>query len=89
MFGQLKDMYNLQKQAREMKRQLESEEITGTSKDGLMHITINGSYDLVRVKVDETAQLSPSQIEQDIRQAYDDANSRLKSILMEKFKGMM
>jgi DNA-binding protein YbaB len=89
MFGQLKDMYNLQKQAREMKKQLESEEVTGSSKDGMIHITINGSYDLKDVKVSEAAQLSPSQIEQDIRQAYDDANSRLKSILMEKFKGMM
>jgi len=89
MFGQLKDMYNLQKQAREMKKQLESEEITGSSKDGMMHITINGSYELVRVKVNEEAQLSPNQIETDIRQAYDDANSQLKSVLMEKFKGMM
>jgi DNA-binding protein YbaB len=89
MFGQLKDMYNLQKQAREMKKQLEAEEITGTSKDGLVHITINGSYDLRNVRVNEEAQLSPSQIEQDIKQAYEDANSRIKSILMEKFKGMM
>lgn len=82
-------MYNLQKQAREMKKQLEAEEITGTSKDGLLNLTINGSYELIRVNVDENAQLSPSQIEQDIRQAYDDANSALKAILMEKFKGMM
>jgi DNA-binding protein YbaB len=89
MFGQLKDMYNLQKQAREMKKQLEAEEITGVSKDGMLNLTINGSYELVRVHVKEEAQLSPSQIEQNIRQAYDDANSRLRQILTEKFKGMM
>ncbi len=89
MFGQMKDMYNLQKQAREMKKQLESEEVTGNSKDGNLSITINGSYELKRVKVAESAQLSPSQIEDAIKQAYEDANSHLKSILMEKFKGMM
>jgi DNA-binding protein YbaB len=89
MFGQLKDMYNLQKQAREMKKQLESEQITGTSKDGLIQLTINGSYELLSVKVSPEAQLSPADIEKGVKQAYEDANSRIKSILMEKFKGMM
>lgn len=72
-----------------MKKQLEAEEITGSSKDGLIHITLNGSYELIGTKVNEEAQLSPTQIAQDIQQAYDDANARIKSILMEKFKGMM
>jgi DNA-binding protein YbaB len=89
MFGQIKDLYNLQKQAREMKKQLESEQVTGSSSDGLIRLTIDGSYDLKSVKVDPAAQLSPSQIEQGIRQAYEDANSQIRSILAEKFKGMM
>jgi DNA-binding protein YbaB len=89
MFGQLKDMYNLQKQAREMKKQLEAEEITGYSKDGQLNLTINGSYDLIRIHVKEDVQLSPADIEKAVKQAYDDANSRIKSILAEKFKGMM
>ena len=89
MFGQIKDLYNLQKQAREMKKQLESEQIAGTSKDGTITLTLNGSYELVAVKVDESARLSPSQIEQGISQAYEDANSKLRAILAEKFKGMM
>lgn len=89
MFGQIKDLYNLQKQAREMKKQLESEQVTGTSKDETIHITINGSYDLLSVKVNQDAQLSPSQIENNIKQAYEDANGQIKTILMEKFKGMM
>lgn len=89
MFGQLKDLYNLQKQAREMKKQLEAEQITGTSRDGQISVTLNGSYELISVKVNPEAQLSPSEIEQGFRQAYDDANGKLKSILAEKFKGMM
>lgn len=89
MFGQLKDLYNLQKQAREMKKQLEAEEVTGTSKDETVQITLNGSYDLISVQVSPDAQLSPSQIEQNIKQAYQQANDEIKSMLMEKFKGMM
>jgi DNA-binding protein YbaB len=89
MFGQMKDLYNMQKQAREMKKQLEAEQITGSSKDGAIQLTINGSYDLLSVKVNQDSQLSPSQIEAGIRQAYEDANSQLKAALMEKFKGMM
>lgn len=89
MFGQIKDLYNMQKQAREMKKQLESESVTGSSKDGQLHMTLNGSYDLLSVKVAAEAQLSPSEIEKNIQQAFDDASAQLKKILMEKFKGMM
>jgi DNA-binding protein YbaB len=89
MFGQLKDLYNLQKQAKEMKKQLEAEQMTGSSKDGLVHITLNGSYELIRIKVDEQAQMTPGQVENAVRQAYDDASNQIRSVLMEKFKGMM
>lgn len=89
MFGQLKDMYSLQKQAREMKKQLEAEEVTGSSKDETIKITINGSYEVKRVHVSPESQLTPDQIETNIQQAYNDANEQLRSILMEKFKGMM
>jgi DNA-binding protein YbaB len=89
MFGQIKDIYNMQKQAREIKKQLEAEQITGHSKDGSIHITINGSYELIQIKVNEEAHLTPSQIENGVRQAYGEANSQIKSILMEKFKGMI
>ncbi|MBX4187830.1 MAG: YbaB/EbfC family nucleoid-associated protein [Candidatus Doudnabacteria bacterium] len=89
MFGQMKDLYNLQKQARDMKKQLESEQISGSSTDGKITLTINGSYELLSVKVSPDAELSPSEIEDDIKQAYENANDQLKKILMEKFKGMM
>ncbi len=89
MFGQMKDMYNLQKQAREMQKQLEAEQLTGASKDGHIKITINGSYELLNVRVSPEAQLSPSEIENGIKQAYNDANSQIKTVLTEKFKGMI
>ncbi len=89
MFGQIKDMYQMQKQAREMKKQLESEAVTGESKDGHIKMTINGSYELLSVKVTPEAQLSPSEIENGVRQAFDDASKQIKAILVEKFKGMM
>ncbi len=72
-----------------MKKQLESEEVIGVSKDGTLKIAINGSYEIKRVHVSPEAQLSPSEIENNIQQAYNDANGQLKQILMEKFKGMM
>lgn len=89
MFGQMKDLYNIQKQAREMKKQLEAEAVTGTSKDGSIKMTINGSYELLSVKISPDAQLSPAGLEQGVTQAFNDASAQIKSILMEKFKGMM
>ena len=50
MFGQLKDIYNLRKQAAELQKQMESEKITVNSPDNLITLTINGNHELLDVK---------------------------------------
>lgn len=90
MFDQLKDMYNLRKQAQEMQKQMESVAVTGASRDGKLKITLNGAQELVSVKCEsETTLLDGPTVERMIKEAHADAQKQLKSVLVEKFKGMM
>lgn len=89
MFDQIKDLYNLRKQAQEMQKQMEQINITGASKDGRLKITLNGAQELVSVKCDTQEDINPSDVEKLIQEAHSDAQKQLKAVLVDKFKGMM
>jgi DNA-binding YbaB/EbfC family protein len=90
MFDQLKDLYNLRKQAAELQKQLESERISSDSNNGLVTITINGSHQLLDLTINkELAETNKEQLSGAIKDAYNQAAENLKSLLAEKFKGMM
>ncbi len=86
MFGQLKDLYNLRKQAQELQKQMESEKITASSPDNLVTLTLNGNHDLIDVNVSEG---SPEALAKAFKDAYAKAQNDLKSVLAQKFQGMM
>ncbi|MBI2355775.1 MAG: YbaB/EbfC family nucleoid-associated protein [Candidatus Doudnabacteria bacterium] len=89
MFDQLKDLYNLRKQADEMQRQLAQELVTGKSVDGTFTVTLNGNHELVEVNVSPDIDLNQPEIAKNIKQAFDDAQEQLKHLLSKKFQGMM
>jgi len=89
MFDKLKDMYQMQKQAREMQALLGVERAVGSSKDGIIQITLSGSFDLVDIVVAESTVLSKDNVERAIKEAFTDAQQKVKGILMQKFKGMV
>jgi DNA-binding protein YbaB len=89
MFNQIKDMYNLRKQAQEMQKQMATESVTGTSADGCILITLNGNQEMTGVKISEDANPTVPEMERSIMQAYNDAQGKMKKLMMEKFKGMM
>lgn len=89
MFDQIKDLYNLKKQAQEMQKQMEKERVSGSSNDGAFTITINGSNEVVEVIVSTETSFDHTRIEKNIKEAFTDAQAKLKSVMMEKFKGMM
>ena len=89
MFGQLKDLYNLRKQAAEMQKMLAQERITGTSQDGSFSVTLNGNHELIEVNVLPNLKLNHPEIAKNIKQAFDDAQEKLKSLLTQKFQGII
>lgn len=89
MFDQLKDLYNLRKQAEQMKQELSLEIVTGKSVDGTFSVTLNGNHELIEVNVSPDIDLNQPEIAKNIKQAFDDAQVQLKHLLANKFKGMM
>ncbi len=89
MFGQMKDMYNLRKQAQELQKQLENEKIIGTSKDGLITVTINGNHEILDVKIDSAKELDRLKLETAFKSAYKAAADELKTTLSRKFADMV
>lgn len=87
MFDQIKDLYKLKQQAAEMQKQLNSTLITGESSDKSVTIIINGNHDLVDIKISES--LNNTQTQENIKQAYSNAQSQLKNLLVQKFQGML
>lgn len=79
----------MQKQAREMQALLGAERAVGSSKDGVIQITLSGSFDVVDVVVTDGAQLTKDVVQKDIKEAFTDAQQKVKGILMQKFKGMV
>lgn len=78
----------MQKQAREMQAMLGAERAVGSSKNGIVHITLSGSFDVLDVTVADGVRLAKESMEKDIKEAFTDAQQKVKGILMQKFKGM-
>ena len=78
----------MREQAKEMQTALNAEKVTGVSRDRIFQITINGSFDIQEVIVQEGAELSKSTVERSVKEAFTDAQQKLKGLLMQKFKHM-
>jgi DNA-binding protein YbaB len=89
MFDQLKDLYNLRKEAAEMEKQLSAERVEGSSSGDLVRIVINGKHDVLEVQIADREQYEKRELAEGFKQAYKQAQGKLQKILMEKFKGMM
>jgi DNA-binding protein YbaB len=89
MFDQLKDLYNLKKQAEELQKQMANEQITGTSRDGKFTVTLNGNQELINLEIAPDANLLAEEIKKSVKEAHKDAQDKLKSVLAQKFKGMI
>ncbi len=89
MFGQLKDMYNLRKQAQEMQKIMAQERVTGYSNDKTFSIVLNGNQELLEVNISPEINLSQPEIEKNIKEAYADAQQQLRSLMATKLQGMM
>lgn len=89
MFDQLKDMYNLRKQAQEIQKQMAFEQVTGSSNDGTFSVTLNGNHELIKVDISTDIDLHNPDIEKNIKEAHHNAQEKLKKLLAEKFQGML
>jgi DNA-binding protein YbaB len=86
-FEQVKELTRMQKEAKEMERKMKNISVTGTSKDSLVSITINGTQELEDMAISDSLLSidSKRQLLKDIRQAYESMQRELKKEMMKGF----
>lgn len=90
-FGKVKDLYKLQKQAREIQKELKDTEIEAKSNDGWVSVVFNGEQHLTEVTLSADA-LKPEnkkELEKQILNTVAQAISRSQALAAEKMKDVM
>lgn len=95
-FENMKEIYKLQKEARQMQKKLKEQKITGESKDGKVTVYMNAAQEYESIDIDDSL-MSPDMkdlLEKDIEQAFSDYQKNLqkhlkKSMSMDDIKGML
>lgn len=89
LFGKLKDMHVMRKQAREMQTLLSKEVLTGTSSNTYVSITIDGNQNVLKVDINENALRDRRELEKSVKEAVSRALESLRKLMVSKFSGMM
>lgn len=90
-FGKVKDLYKLQKQAKEIQKELKDTEIEAKSNDGWVTVVFNGEQHITEVSLDADA-LNPEnkkELEKQILNTVSQAISRSQALAAEKMKDVM
>ncbi len=96
IFGQMKDLYKMQREAKKMQDKMKKLKVTGESKDGNIRMYFNGAQELEDMTIDSSI-LNPEdqdRIIEGVKQAYQDFQKKLqkkmaKNFDMDQLKSMM
>ncbi len=91
MFEKAKQIYDLQKKAKAIQKDLRDTEIEAASNDGFVTVVFNGEQHLVDISVSEDALKPDNQktLENDLKNAISQAIARSQALAAEKTKEMM
>ena len=80
MFDRAKKMFELQKQARQHRKQLQAHTYSAESSSGAIKVTANGEQELVSVAIDlnETYQKDPNRLAKDVLDVVNKALEKSK-----------
>ncbi|MEK9155987.1 MAG: YbaB/EbfC family nucleoid-associated protein [Patescibacteria group bacterium] len=90
-FGKMKDLYELQKKARQIQKELKETEIEAKSNSGWVTVIFNGEQHMTEIDIDENA-LRPEnkrELEKEIKNTVSQAVARAQAHAAEKMKGVM
>lgn len=95
-FGQMKDLYKLQKEARKMQKQMKKLRIDGYSKDELVRVVINGTQDVEEIEIENELLSEARKVDlvRALKQAFKDAQKKVqkemaKDMDLDKMKSML
>jgi DNA-binding YbaB/EbfC family protein len=86
-FGQMKELYKLQKEARKMQKEMKKLSVEGYSKDEKVRIVLNGLQEIEDIEIDESLLSAGNAriLVNAIKEAHRDAS---KEVQKEMAKGM-
>ena len=85
----LKQARGVQARLDEAQQKMKSTEVTGESGGGLVQVTLNGSFEALRVRIDPTLADEPLGIVEDlVAAAINDATHRIESQRHDKLRAM-
>lgn len=86
-FGNMKDMYKMQKEAKAMQKKLREQVLSGSSKDGSVKVFLNAAREFEDLKVDEDL-LDPDRfddLKKKFKEAYKDFDKKLQKQMAKDF----
>ncbi|MBU1992837.1 MAG: YbaB/EbfC family nucleoid-associated protein [Patescibacteria group bacterium] len=87
MFDKIKDMYGLQKQAKQIKKKLKNMHIEAEY-NGVI-VTIDGQQEIIDLKISDEAMENKSKLEDAVKRAFEKALKKSQQIAAEEMKGIM
>ena len=87
-FSKMKNLYELQKKARAIQKELKDVEVEASSNDGWVTVVFNGEQHMTEIQIDENA-LRPEnkrELEKDLKNTISQAISRAQAVAAEKMK---
>lgn len=91
MFDKAKQLYQLQKKAKEVQKELRNTEIEAKSTDGLLGVVFSADQKIKEVKINESL-LSverKKELEEKLVRVISEGLSRVQAVAAEKTKGLM
>lgn len=91
MIDKMKQLYDMQKKAKQIQKELKETEVEAKSSDGFVTVVFNGEMHIVGLEIDE-ALLAPEkkrELENTLKNTIGQSISKAQAIAAEKAKGMM
>ena len=90
MFDKARQLYDLQKKARGIQKELRDTEVEAKAANGLVKIIFNGEQHIQSVEIDESllSKENKHDLEKALQQAIAEAISRVQALAAEKMKGI-
>ena len=91
MFDKMKQLFDIQKKAKQMKRELADVEVNAEKLDGRIKMTFTGEYNIKDLHIDKELLKGENKnlLEDNLKQAINEASGKIKSIMMDKMKASM
>jgi len=88
MFDKMKQLFDMQKKAREIKKQLSQIQVDVERLDGRIKISFDGEYNIKDLQLDKELLKEDNKnlLEENLKSCINEASNKIKRIMMDKMK---